>query len=281
MHNNFGEVIGNEFTGLTVQRGGIYQGQRLGKNSPDSTYIAKGLYPIVGEKPSFDAETQKLSDPIFTVKENLIEKTWNIESLAPEDVEAEQKRYKQTVGNSMLSEGQRLIHLDDIRVGVGAPVIIKDPDSFDDWMLNLFTQSDAGEFTNLPKPPSRERQLLHIAEEHISNFTINRHKDDNDKFRWKVKIKGRGIKNIGITVCDSSGNVLYDNFPFYENNDGAGLWMECPAISATDTKEDIYFRWTINKQDGSKTSYISDLFAYKATDKIVEGIVRYDKKYDL
>ena len=57
----FMEVVNNIATGLIVNECGIYKNKRYGKNSPDSTYIADGLYPFsYGLKPLYNNAIESL-----------------------------------------------------------------------------------------------------------------------------------------------------------------------------------------------------------------------------
>ncbi|RLA73478.1 MAG: hypothetical protein DRG30_06330 [Epsilonproteobacteria bacterium] len=84
MNSIFGEVISNEFTGLQVKRGGTYGGKKFGKNSPDSTYIDAGLYPIMGDTPSYDSSIERLNTPVYAVEFEHITRTYAVIPLTQE-----------------------------------------------------------------------------------------------------------------------------------------------------------------------------------------------------
>ncbi len=87
MNSIFGEVISNEFTGLQVKRGGTYGGKKFGKNSPDSTYIDAGLYPIEGDEPAYDKSIEKLDAPVYTVEVERIARTYAIIPLTQDELD--------------------------------------------------------------------------------------------------------------------------------------------------------------------------------------------------
>lgn len=88
MNSIFGEVIEGVFTGKQVKRGGIYKGQKFGKNSPDDTYIEAGLYPIVGDAPIYDPAVEKLGVPMYDVDFEMINRTYNVVPLTEEELDS-------------------------------------------------------------------------------------------------------------------------------------------------------------------------------------------------
>lgn len=61
-----------------IKRGASYLGKNNGTLSPDSEYVAKGLYPEIGERPVYDSDTQNISRPTFTIGIKQVFKTWVI-----------------------------------------------------------------------------------------------------------------------------------------------------------------------------------------------------------
>jgi len=67
MSNNtqvFDCVENGEITAQNIRRGGVFRGKRLGRLSPDSTYLSLDLYPVTGAKPNYDNVTQVLTGPV-------------------------------------------------------------------------------------------------------------------------------------------------------------------------------------------------------------------------
>ena len=73
-------VENNKIIALHLKRGCVspITKQRMGKLSPDATYIDAGLLPIVGTQPQYNPETQKCSGPTYEINGDQIDKVFTV-----------------------------------------------------------------------------------------------------------------------------------------------------------------------------------------------------------
>lgn len=84
----FMEVKNSSSTGKIVPLGGKHKGKQYGRNSPDSTYISAGLYPLTyGAVPDYNPLTEKIiySDMVHAQS---VERIYQKEDLPSEEQEA-------------------------------------------------------------------------------------------------------------------------------------------------------------------------------------------------
>ena len=60
----------------------------LGVNSPLSTYIAKGYYPLKDNKPSIDSATQRIGGSVYEIGTNEVTKVYTVVDIPQEELDA-------------------------------------------------------------------------------------------------------------------------------------------------------------------------------------------------
>ena len=64
MYNTYAHIVEGQIKALNIRRGGLFKGRRLGKLSPESTYRALNLYPIIGTRP-LPGQDEKVEGPTY------------------------------------------------------------------------------------------------------------------------------------------------------------------------------------------------------------------------
>lgn len=58
----------------------------VGVNSPESTCIARGYYPIVGTQPAYDSATQRVSSPQYVLNGEQVDKIYTVTDIPAEEL---------------------------------------------------------------------------------------------------------------------------------------------------------------------------------------------------
>ena len=263
----FMEVIDGVATGLIINAGGTYNGKQYGVNSPDSTYIAAGLYPYVeNEKPDYNSNTERL-ELSYTVNGESVQGVYSVVPLSDEEIASIDRQTQR----SMVEEGNKISLEDDNRTTVGATAIIKNRGTFNAWMKSVYNEVDA-DGTELYKPPADERQLLALYGEDQDNYTFTRYQDEWG-YRWYLLLHRDSVNALAIAIYDADDNYLYTTGALLEHPDG-GWYTECPAGQADQMPSDVYYKWLLGSTD------ISGLQVYKGSEESTSGFVRSDSRYD-
>lgn len=87
----FAYVVDGVIKQQGIRRGSNFNGKSLGMKSPDSTYIAMGLYPMTGEKPDYDAELQTCTGPVlvFDAGNQAVNRVYTVSQKTQAEIDAD------------------------------------------------------------------------------------------------------------------------------------------------------------------------------------------------
>ncbi len=96
MYKLYAKVVGGNIEALNIKRGSVFGGKKLGRISPDITYMKHDLYPIFGDVPPCDLSTHVLVGPQYVYRSTIkkVERVYSCRIKTPEEIAHDQSEHK-------------------------------------------------------------------------------------------------------------------------------------------------------------------------------------------